>query len=183
MAEFSAQRNITQNIVKRITKNSRHDSFYGSTWLLGQQRVILIVLMEYQSLFSIIYISLFSILTGSHHPCSHYVFTNEDIKNNFYFSTSCTFRILFHQIITLVSRTLRIFFHLIVTLISRALRILLHSKVTSVSRAFQDWLTFDFYVSVLRSFRILFHWIVASVSRSQLGFSFILSSLEYLAHF
>lgn len=121
MAEFSAQRNITQNIVKRITKNSRHDSFYGSTWLLGQQRVILIVLMEYQSLFSIIYISLFSILTGSHHPCSPYVFTNEDIKNNFYFSTSCTFRILFHQIVTLVSRTVRIFFHLTVTLISWAL--------------------------------------------------------------
>ena len=121
MAEFSAQRNITQNIVKRITKNSRHDSFYGSTWLLGQQRVILIVLMEYQSLFSIIYISLFSILTGSHHPCSPYVFTNEDIKNNFYFSTSCTFRILFHQIVTLVSRTVRIFFHLTVTRISWAL--------------------------------------------------------------
>ena len=121
MAEFSAQRNITQNNVKRITKSSRHDSFYGSTWLLGQQRVILIVLMEYQSLFSIIYISLFSILTGSHHPCSPYVFTNEDIKNNFYFSTSCTFRILFHQIVTLVSRTVRIFFHLTVTRISWAL--------------------------------------------------------------
>ena len=132
---------------------------------------------------SIIYISFFSILTGSHHPCSPYIFTNEDIKQDSYFSTSCTFRILFHQIITLVSRTLRIFFHLIVTLISRALRILLHSKVTSVSRAFQHWLTFDFDVSILRSFRIIFHWIVASVSRSQLGFSFILSSLEYLAHF
>ena len=54
-------------------------------------------------------------------PAPLIYFTNEDTKNNFYFSTSCTFRILFHQIVTLVSRTVRIFFHLTVTLISWAL--------------------------------------------------------------
>ena len=134
MAEFSAQRNITPNIVKRITKNSRHDSFYGSTWLLGQQRVILIVLMEYQSLFSIIYISLFSILTGSHHPCSPYIFTNEDIKQDFYFSTSCTFRILFHYTFTLVSRcTFRNLFQSSVTCWSlRTFRVVFHPIITLI---------------------------------------------------
>ena len=135
--------------------------------------MILIVLMEYQSLFSIIYISLFSILTGSHHPCSPYVFTNEDIKNNFYFSTSCTFRILFHQIVTLVSRTVRIFFHLTVTLISWAL--LGYSS-----------LGFSFILFVSRVSRALLeisYWIVTSVSCAPpLGFSFIGLLRSDLAH-
>ena len=135
--------------------------------------MILIVLMEYQSLFSIIYISLFSILTGSHHPCSPYVFTNEDIKNNFYFSTSCTFRILFHQIVTLVSRTVRIFFHLTVTLISWAL--LGYSS-----------LGFSFILFVSRVSRALLeisYWIVTSLSCAPpLEFSFIGLLRSDLAH-
>ena len=86
-----------------------------------------------------------------------------------------TFRILFYQIVTLVSRALLGF-----SFIGLLRQYLTH---------FQDSLLFDCYVSISRTFgisctfRILFHWIVTLKSRAPLLFSFIKLSRFYLAHF
>ena len=79
------------------------------------------------------------------------------------------FRILFHWIVTLVSRALLGFCFIR----------LLHQYLAH----FQDSLSLDCYVSILRSFRILVHWIVTLVSRRLLGFSFFGLFRQYLAHF
>ena len=70
-------------------------------------------------------------------------------------------------------RTLRILFHCIVTLVSRTLlglssNGLLHSYLVH----FKDSLLLDCYVGILRTFRILLQWIVTLLSRARLRSSF-----------
>ena len=86
-----------------------------------------------------------------------------------YVSISRTFRILFHQSITLVSRVL-----LGSSYIELLRQYLVH---------FQDSLSFYCYISYSRTFKFLFYQIVTLVSRALLGFSFIRLLRQYRAHF
>ena len=109
-----------------------------------------------------------------------------------YISYSRTFRILFHGIVTLVSRALLGFsFMDCYVSISRTFRILFDQIVALVCHAllgfsfirvlrqyltyFQDPLLLNCYVSISCTFRILFHWIVNLVSRLLLLFFFCLN--------
>ena len=106
-----------------------------------------------------------------------------------YVSSSRSFRILFHSIVTLASLEFLEFsftgllrqylVHFWDSLswwcyisISRTFRIIFQWTVTFVSGALQGFFLLDCYVGILRSFKILIQWIVTLLSRALLRSSF-----------
>ena len=102
---------------------------------------------------------------------------------NCYVGILCSYRILFHRIITLVSYALLGFFF-----IRLLCYYLAHCRDSFSSDCqclveFQDPFSFDCDVRIVRTNRIFLHSVVKLVSRGLLRFFFILLLCQYLTHF